>query len=355
MTKTIRVIDTGLRSGRENIAHDQAMIDAHVDGVIGDSFKFIHFEPCALVGRHQDLSQELKLDECALRGVHTVRRITGGGAIYFDEGQLGWALICNRRTVGGDLTQITEKICTAAALGLSTLRDLAGGGIDARFRPRNDIEVAGQKISGTGGFFDGNTLMFQGTVLIDLDPQAMAAVLNVPAHKLNKRELANAGQRVTSLKTLLGRTPSKDEVMSALLIGFAEHLGFGFEFSRPDKSVEKMAQKLYDEEIGRDEFVGEINEPGRVRDVLSGTNSGGNLTAYVRLEGAKNDRIREVVFTGDVFITPPRALMDLEAHLRGKKLVDVASEVDEFFKQADIGMVSLQAPEFSDAILGAVR
>jgi len=68
MTRTIRVFDTGLRTGRENIAHDQAMIDAHVDGVIGACFKFIHFKPCALVGRHQDLSQELKLDECARRG-----------------------------------------------------------------------------------------------------------------------------------------------------------------------------------------------------------------------------------------------------------------------------------------------
>ncbi|HFB54457.1 MAG TPA: lipoate--protein ligase family protein, partial [Hellea balneolensis] len=63
--KKIAVFDTGLRTGRENIAHDQAMIDAHVDGQIGDSFKFIHFKPCALIGRHQALSQELKLDACA--------------------------------------------------------------------------------------------------------------------------------------------------------------------------------------------------------------------------------------------------------------------------------------------------
>ncbi|MCF6221388.1 MAG: lipoate--protein ligase family protein [Robiginitomaculum sp.] len=348
MTKNIYVIDTGLRTGRENIAHDQAMIDAHVDGVIGDSFKFIHFKPCALVGRHQDLSQELKLEECARLGVQTVRRVTGGGAIYFDEGQLGWALICDRRTVGGDLSKITAKICTAAALGLSTL------GIDAQFRPRNDIEVDGQKISGTGGFFDGNTLMFQGTVLIDLDPATMMAVLNVPAHKLEKRELANAAQRVTCLKALMGRVPSKDEVQNALLIGFAEHLGFDFRFATPDERVEDLAKELYDEEIGTDEFVADINEPGRMRDVLSGTNAKGNLTAYVRLEGAKNDRIREVIFTGDVFVTPPRTIMDLEAHLRGKKLGDVAVEVAKFFKQADVGMVSLQASEFSDAVMGAV-
>ena len=349
MAKSIRVIDTGLRTGRENIAHDQAMIDAHVDGVIGDSFKFIHFNPCALVGRHQDLSQELKLDECEQLGVQTVRRVTGGGAIYLDNGQLGWALICDRRTVGGDLSEITAKICTAAALGLSKL------GVDAQFRPRNDIEVNGQKISGTGGFFDGNTLMFQGTVLIDLDPKTMMAVLNVPAHKLKKRELENAAQRVTCLKALMGRVPSMAEVQDAVLAGFKEYLDFEFEFTEPSAAVEKLAQELYDEEIGTDEFVAEINEPGRVKDVLSGTNTKGNLSAYVRLEGANNDRIREVIFTGDVFVTPPRTIMDLESHLRRKKLTDVATEVAAFFKQADVGMVSLQPSEFSDAILGATQ
>jgi len=349
MAKIVRVIDTGLRTGRENIAHDQAMIDAHVDGVIPDSFKFIHFKPCALVGRHQDLSQELKLGACKRLGVQTVRRVTGGGAIYLDNGQLGWALICDRRTVGGDLSKITAKICTAAALGLSKL------GIDARFRPRNDIEVNGQKISGTGGFFDGNTLMFQGTVLVDLDPATMMAVLNVPAHKLKKRELKNAAGRVTCLKILMGRVPSMDEVQKALLAGLKEHLDFEFEFAAPSAAVEKLAKQLYDEEIGTDAFVADINEPGRVKDVLSGTNTKGNLTAYVRLEGMQNDRVREVIFTGDVFVTPPRTIMDLEAHLRRKKLVDVADEVESFFKQADIGMVSLQPSEFSDAVLGATQ
>jgi len=349
MTKTIRVIDTGLRTGRENIAHDQAMIDAHVDGVIPDSFKFIHFKPCALVGRHQDLSQELKLDTCKRLGVQTVRRVTGGGAIYLDEGQLGWALICDRRTVGGDLSEITEKICTAAALGLSKL------GIDARFRPRNDIEVDGQKISGTGGFFDGNTLMFQGTVLIDLDPATMMAVLNVPAHKLKKRALENAAERVTCLKALMGRVPSMDEVKKALLAGFAEHFSFKFKHTATRVVVEKLAKELYDEEIGTDAFVADINEPGRIKDVLCGRNAKGNLAAYVRLEGMQNDRIREVIFTGDVFVTPPRTIMDLEACLRRKKLVDVAGEVEAFFKSANVGMVSLKPSEFADAILEAVR
>ena len=52
-------------------------------------------------------------------------------------------------------------------------------GVDAKFRPRNDIEVDGRKISGTGGFFDGDVLIYQGTVLVDMNPQQMVGALNI--------------------------------------------------------------------------------------------------------------------------------------------------------------------------------
>ncbi|HHL42592.1 MAG TPA: lipoate--protein ligase family protein [Hellea balneolensis] len=345
----IRVIDTGLRTGRENIAHDQAMVECRVEGLTPDSFKFIHFKPCALVGRHQSLSQELKLDACERLGVQTVRRVTGGGAIYLDEGQLGWALVCDRRILGTPhLADITREVCTAAAKGLSTL------GIEAEFRPRNDIEVGGQKISGTGGFFDGNILIFQGTVLIDLNPERMMSVLNVPAHKLKKRELESAAQRVTCLRELLGYVPAIDDVQQAIVSGFESHFGFDMCAADLDPVEEERAKLIYDEEIGRDEFVREIDNPGARADVLSGTNEKGNLTAYIRLDGAKNDRIREVIFTGDVFVTPPRTLFDLEAHLRGKFVRDVRAHIASFFELADIGMISLQPSEFTDAIEDAL-
>ena len=350
MSHKVRVMNTGLRSGRENIAHDQAMIDARLAGDIPDTLKFIQFKPSALIGRHQDLSQELKLNECKARGVETVRRVSGGGAIYLDEGQLGWGLVCDRSILGTvSLPEITEKVCNAVASGLSEL------GIDAQFRPRNDIEVDGRKISGTGGFFDGNTLIFQGTVLIDLSPETMMAVLNVPAHKLEKHDLKTAAQRVTSLKALMGRTPSHQEVQDAMLKGFRDVLDIEFFDDVSSDVEEKLARQYYDEEIGTDEFVADINDPARNADVLVGANEAGNLKAHVRLDGPKSDRLREVVFTGDIFITPPRTVMDLEAYLRGSKISELAEKTDSFFSNADIGMLSLQTSEFSTAILNAVE
>ncbi len=348
-----RVIDTGLRTGRENIAFDQAMIEAHQAGEIPDTIRFIHFKPVALLGRHQALSQEIRRDECATRGIEVGRRITGGGAIYLDQGQLGWALVMRRQTLDlGDLGETARAICEAAAAGLAKL------GVQARFRPRNDIEVAGRKISGTGGFFDGGTLIYQGTVLVDLNPEAMFAVLNVARAKLERKHLDSAAARVTCLRALLGgQTAAMPAVQQALTKGFAEKLGLEPVTGQVTEEEERRAKTLYDEEIGSDDFVAEIDDPARESGVLSGshTGKGGTVQAFVRLEGARNERLREVLLTGDFFITPPRLVYDLEASLRRVAIKDVAKHVQQFFAKAHASMMSIAPDDFSTAILNAIQ
>ncbi len=61
MASRFRVIDTGLRDGRMNIAFDQAMIEAHKEGDIPDTIRFLRFPPTALLGRHQALGREIRL------------------------------------------------------------------------------------------------------------------------------------------------------------------------------------------------------------------------------------------------------------------------------------------------------
>ena len=213
MAGTFRIIDTGVREGRPNIAFDAALIEERQANRIPDTIRFLRFPPTALIGRHQDLSREVNLEYCAENGVGTVRRMTGGGAIYLDEGQLGWELVFHRSSLGiAALPDLTREICNAAAAGLSKL------GVDAKFRPRNDIEVDGRKISGTGGFFDGDILIYQGTVLIDMNAQKMVSALTIPEAKLAKRKLDSAAERVITLKELLGeKMPDIETVKKALI------------------------------------------------------------------------------------------------------------------------------------------
>jgi lipoate-protein ligase A len=349
--KQFRIIATGLRGGRANIAFDQALIEGRKSNAIPDTIRFLRFPPTALIGRHQALSREVRVDYCRANGIGLVRRITGGGAIYFDEGQLGWSLVFDRATLGiGSLGDLAREICEAAAAGISKL------GVNARYRPRNDIEVDGRKVSGTGGFFDGDTLFYQGTVLVDLDPSRMVAALRVPEPKLAKRGLDSAARRIVTLRELLGEAPSIERVQEALLEGFAERLGIVPRRGEIEAGEEALAQRFHDEEIGTDAFVAEIDDPRGGEDVLCGshTGAGGTITAYLRLEGDRDDRIREALVTGDFFVTPPRVVLDLEAALRGVRVEDAAKAVEEFFAHAKVGLLTVAPSDFAAAIEAAL-
>jgi lipoate---protein ligase len=324
-----RVIDTGIRGGRANVAFDQALIGARKEGRIPDTIRFLRFRPSALIGMHQILSHEVRVEHCRRRGIEIGRRITGGGGLYLDEGQIGWELCFDRANLGfADLDAATRRICEAAALGLNKL------GIPARYRPRNDIEVDGRKISGTGGFFDGSTLFYQGTLLIDFDPAEMIAALKVPVEKLAKRELSSARQRVVSMRDLMGEDlPDLATIYRALLDGFAEGLGIVPQWGSVSRFEEALAERLYSEEIGTDAFVEMLDAPEIDGTLVSAslTRRGGSLRADIRLEGPARSRIREALITGDFFVTPPRAILDLEASLRGLETAEAGAAIDAFF------------------------
>jgi len=346
--KPFRVIETGPHGGRESTALDQALIEARQQGKIPDSIRFIRFRPSALIGVHQYLSHEIKRDYCRTHGIEVGRRITGGGSLYLDEGQIGWELVFDRETFGPlDLAEVTRRICEAFALGLNKL------GVPARYRPRNDIEVDGRKISGTGGFFDGKLMFYQGTLLIDFDPGKIAACLNVPAEKLAKRDLDSAARRVITMREVLGdRLPDLRTIYDGLLAGFAESLGIAPQWGVITPFETNLAARLYREEIGTDTFVEMLDAPADDSMTVSASLTGRGCTvrADVRLEGPRGDLIREVLITGDFFVTPPRTIFDLEARLRGLEAAAVPKAIDDYFARTRADFLGLGPGDIRHAI-----
>jgi len=351
-SRPLRIIDTGVMEGRLNISLGQALVESHQAGHSPDTLRFLRFPPTALVGRHQALARELDLDYCRENNIGTARRITGGGAIFLDPGQLGWEIVISRQTLGrAGLAEVTRMICEAAAAGLGAI------GVEAAYRPRNDIEVGGRKISGTGGFFDGDTLFFQGTVLVDLNPRVMVSALRVPRAKLEKRELGSAEQRVVTLRELLGEaTPGLDSLQQALAAALAERFGL---VSSPAglTAVERArGEQLHREEIGTDAFVDEIDEPALAPGVLTGehTGSGGTVRSFLRLEGPANNTVREALITGDFFVTPPRVIYDLEASLRRIYVGEVGAAVRNFFARTPVDVLSATPEDFVRSLENAL-
>lgn len=346
-----RVIDTGLRPAAENIALNRALLEARQQELIPDTLRFLRFQPCALVGYHQSVEQELNVDYCHAHGIAIQRRITGGGAIYFDDTQIGWELYLHRRALGtADMLEIARRICTLAAAGISRL------GVEARFRPRNDIEVDGRKISGTGGAFDGDAILYQGTLLIDFNVEHMLRALRVPIEKLSDKAIASARERVANLKELLGRTPALADVHAHLMQAFAD--GFGVDFERAD-ALTPAEDRRYREalaEIDSPQWVNQTARPVSEAPMAEGLHKceGGLLRATLALDMARG-RIKQAWFTGDFFVNPRRTIADLEAALKDTRLADARRNVETFFERHPVEMLLLRRDDFIRAIENAVR
>jgi len=347
---TWRLIDTGLRPAAENIAINRAMLEAHQQRQIPHTLRFLRFTPSALVGFHQSVEQELRTDYFAAHGIAIQRRITGGGAIYFDETQIGWELYLDRKTLGtADMQEISRRICELAAAGIRRL------GVEAYFRPRNDIEVHGRKISGTGGAFEGDSIMYQGTLLIDFDIEKMLRVLRIPAEKLSDKAIASARERVANLKDLLGAVPERETVIAALTRSFAAGFGVGFERVNEMNPAEQKKFQQALAEIDHPDWINLVERPLSDAPLIEGVHKaeGGLLRVTLALDLPKG-RIKQAWFTGDFFVNPRRVIADLEAALRDSPLDHVRPTVDAFFHDYPAEMLRLCPADFVHAIENAL-
>lgn len=349
MSKAWRVIDTGLRPPAQNLALNRALLEARQAGEIPSTLRFLRFTPSALLGYHQSAEQELNLDYCRAHDIIVQRRLTGGGAIYFDETQIGWELYLTRSDLGtADMTAIARRICEAAARGISAL------GVEARYRPRNDIEIDGRKVSGTGGAFDGDALMYQGTLLIETDMDRMLRVLRIPAEKLSDKAIVSARERMANLKDLLGYAPEPQRLQAELAAAFAEE--FGVRFKPGDLTAKELARyQAALDEIDNPGWVSLVARPMSDTPIVEATRKfpGGLLRASVAYDTATR-RIKQVWFTGDMFVSPRRTVADLEARLKDTPFDHLAVRIEEFFADRETDMLTLSPSDFIAVVTLAV-
>ncbi len=344
MRQVWRLLDTGLRPAAENMALDRTLLESTQAGGV-NTLRFLRFRPSALIGFHQSANQELHLEYCREHGIGVSRRITGGGALYCDEGQIGWELFLNRRTFDtADMLAIASKICGMAVEGLRSL------GIDAAFRPRNDIEVGGRKIGGTGGAFDGEALLYQGTVLTDFDVERMMRVLRIPREKISDKAIASARERITTLNEVADGSITNAAVQQALATAFAE--GFGVDLRAQGLTDGEEDQfGRYHREMSSDDWLLETDRPRlEVASVSAVRKTAGGLVRVMLLVDRPRERIKQAFITGDFFVNPKRTIVDLEAALRDSAYERLREIVDHFFATHPAQMLLLTPDDIASVI-----
>ena len=349
----IRHIITPELPARRNLAITEALLRGQ-----HEIFRQQRFSPSALIGAHQSLPREIDLDYCATHTIETARRMTGGGAITMGPGILGWELILHRARFP-TLDAATETLCQAIATGLSRFAP-------ARFRPRNDIVIDGRKIAGTGGYFDSNRLLFQGTVLVDPDLDFMARALRLPDRKLSAG--GSFAQRLTTLRAEWSRLPTAElpadelplshlpdlgTIGDALATALAAALGTPLTPSDLSPAETALAATLHDSEIGTNAFVRghHLHHAPTPHDRHAARATPSGLAEVVLRLAA--GRVQSIAIGGDIFVTPPRILRDLEAALTGHPAADAPDLARALFRRTNASLLGGDITLLADLIAEA--
>ena len=335
--ETWRLLDTGRLTAAENMALDEVLLKSRAEGWSPNTIRFLQMSnPAILIGYIQNVEQEVRTSFCEERGIDINRRVTGGGTIYFDESQLGWEVICDRSVfnMGVANARFFERISRPAISSLAAL------GVNADFRPLNDIEVSGRKISGTGGTEEGDAFLFQGTLRVDFDVDTMLRALKIPIEKLKDKELESVRDRVTCLAWELERTPSIDEIKTTLVRGFEEGFGITLVPGGLTPEEEQLLARRIDH-YRSDSWVHKVKLPEEEQDTISSLHKApGGLIRISMVINQRFRRIRSVLITGDFFVYPQRSIFDLEAALKEAQATEETVDriVTTFFQEHDISI-----------------
>lgn len=343
---TWRLLDTPPMSAADNMALDETLVELKGEGKSPNTIHFLQFTPRAvLVGYHQSVQEEIREEYCREHSIEINRRVTGGGAIFFDENQLGWEVICDKDffNVGIPNARLFKTLCAPVSTALEQL-----GVHGAEFRPRNDIEVNGRKISGTGGTESGDAFLFQGTMLVDFDVNTMLRALRIPVEKLKAKEIDSVKDRVTCLNWELGYTPSIDEIKEAIKYGFEKHLGITLVSSGLTPEEERLFQEKREYYRSR-EWIDSVKPTFQKREAVhSSYKSDAGMIRFTLAVNPKQKRLRDVYITGDFLSFPARALYDMESALRGAPLNRDALHgiIREFFDSKRIRIPGMRFEDF---------
>ena len=188
---SVHYMETGSTDPCYNLALEQYVLEHRK---AGDWLLLWQNANTVVIGLNQNAAEEINPSFIADYGITVVRRMTGGGAVYHDLGNLNYSFISDVGDMEAlSIRRFTEPVCRA----------LAAMGVEAQTSGRNDILVDGKKISGVAQRIVGGRILHHGTLLFDSDPKMIAGALRADPEKFRSKSAKSIRARVGNLRDYL--------------------------------------------------------------------------------------------------------------------------------------------------------
>jgi lipoate-protein ligase A len=202
-----RLIDTDIADSLYVTAADEAIALSKKDTKVPNTLHFYRRTPATVsVGRSRQIHKDINVEECKKNKVLIVRRTTGGGTIFTDEGCLIYSLVFDKSIVDlGSSSDIFKKVYT------SLMDSLQQFNISTKYKAPNDLLLNEKKISGSAQINKDTIVLIHGTLLVDTDLNLMKKVLKV-----------KGTTPVSTLRQELGIAISCNELKKQIKKGFEQ-------------------------------------------------------------------------------------------------------------------------------------
>ena len=188
-------------------------------------------EPSIIIGKNQNTVEEINTEYVEKNGIHVVRRLSGGGAVYHDLGNLNFSFITKDDGESfHNFRKFTEPVVNA-------LRKL---GVNAELSGRNDLLAEGRKISGNAQFSTRGRMFSHGTLLFDSEIESVVSALNVKKDKIESKGIKSIRSRVANISEFLSDNVTIEQFRSLLLKNIFEGLDDIPEYVLTEQDWEKI-------------------------------------------------------------------------------------------------------------------